>query len=287
MKVEHLIFLIHSGAFESVPPDVVRKRNLGVYVELEKKVKQRWLDALGRQDRSVLFLQLCGPLDLLEAAREKLGEPNACYVYVDPPESGERREYIHLLTQCIRDHMEKFDLEFDAATVTSEVWGETFEGCASGYSGAFAEHLGLKRPPRMAFEMTVYDTRFLYEPRRWETIHFEGTDVEAWVFECHNFTSAAMFQARLTDRWFDKRPISLELDAITMQVCLGGAGHMIWPESPPPGKGVEEDIRTFVMTVADSHWIRAIRTNFDELKRVVSAAQIGENPPSATEPNTV
>ena len=279
MRIEHLIFLIHPGVYESVSADLVQRDNLGLYVRREREVRQKWLDALRRLDSSTLFLEHCGPLYLLEAAKESLGEANACYVYADPPADGRRQTRMRMMVQGIRDHMEKFDLEFDPATATSEVWGETFQGCACGYSGAFAQELGLKKPPKMRFEMTVYDTRFLYGARRWETIPLSGTDIEAWIFECRDTTSAATFQARLTDRCFDERAIRLELDATSMQVCLAGPGLSIWPEYRPGAKGPEDNVRTFIMPMGDSaYWVRAIGTSYENLKEVVRAAVVVEGP---------
>ena len=182
------------------------------------------------------------------------------------------REYYRRLTQCIRDHMKKFDLEFDPATVTSELWGESFEGCVPGYGGAFAEYLGLERPPTMRFEMTVHDSRFLHEAKRWEVVPVPDSDVEAWLFECHDGMPAAMFQARLSAQWLDKRPILLTLDATRHQVCTK-LGHTVWPPAPWR-KGMPEDACPYCLTTSDSYWVRAPRLSFDDFRNVIGGAKL-------------
>ena len=82
-------------------------------------------------------------------------------------------------------------LTFDPARVTSELWGESYEGCVPGYGGAYAQFLGLEVQPDMRFEMTVFDSRFLYQssvmvkvsnlPR--SGAHGSDRDIEAAVFK--------------------------------------------------------------------------------------------------------
>ena len=66
------------------------------------------------------------------------------------------------MVKVLRQAMANNSLAFDAETTTSELWGESYEGCVPGYGGAYAHYLGLKQAPNMRFEMTVYDSRFLY-----------------------------------------------------------------------------------------------------------------------------
>ena len=143
-----------------------------------------------------------------------------------------------------------------------------------GYGGAFAEYLGLEYPPRMRFEMTVYDSRFLYGARRWEVIPLDGCDVEAWLFECHDGTGAAMFQARLTAQWVDQRRLHLRLDDRRLQVCTKN-GHTIWPQTPWE-KGKPERVGEYSMTLADCNWrwIRSVGMAIDDFRKVIGAARV-------------
>src|SRR5688500_4551719 len=108
MEIKHIIFLIHPGCYESLPPDSgLHQSNIGIYIEREQEVKQRWLAALdehGKEpENSVLLLQLYGPEHLLKAAQERLGAGNACYVRADfstiPTGPQQLREYYQRLTQ--------------------------------------------------------------------------------------------------------------------------------------------------------------------------------------------
>ena len=272
-NIEHIIFLIHPCCYEGLDAEDIGQRNLEIYVEREREVKRKWLDALAAGDGRVLFLQLYGPEYLQERARESLGQANACYVQADFPGPDQMPEYYRRLVQCIRDHLGKYELEYDPASVTSELWGESFEGCAPGYGGAFAERLGFKLPPKMIFEMTVYDTRFLHGAKLRETLAIGDSDIEALLFECYDGSSAAIFQARLSAQWLDRRPIKLKLYPDKVMLCTT-LGHTAWP-SKPWKKGDPDQLYAHTITTADCLWLRTTRMGFDGLREIVTSAEIG------------
>lgn len=274
MQIEHIIFLIHPCCYENIDTDAIRKDNLHLFVEREKNVKRRWLQTLAEKPAKTLFLQLGGPEYIQETAVANLGEAAVFYPRTPFPDTGDLREYYRCLTSDFRDHVSTYQLQLETATVTSELWGESFEGCVPGYGGAFAEYLGLRCHPKMRFDMTVYDSRFLYGAQRWEVIPIEGCDVEAWLFECHDGTSAAIFQARLTAQWVDDRYIHLRLDDRRLQVCTKN-GHTIWPQTPWE-KGRPECIGAYSMTLADCNWrwIRAVGMAADDFREVISTARV-------------
>jgi len=279
MEVQRIIFLIHPCCYEDLDSAVVRKDNLTLFVEREREVKKRWLDGLAEKPANALFVQLGGPEYLRDAAIEHLGEKAVFYPQTPFPESGDLAEYYRALAADFRSHVEGNGLELDVATVTSELWGESFEGCVPGYGGAFAQHLGLAISPVMRFEMTVYDSRFLHGVRCWEAIPVDNCDVEAWLFECHDGTGAAMFQARLAAQWLDERRVQVQLDDRRLQVCTK-QGHTIWPEEPWE-KGKSESVRPYSMTLVECNWrwIRAQGMAFDDFRKVIGSARVeGELP---------
>ena len=274
MKIEHIIFLIHPCCYENLAPDAIRRDNLYLFVDREEEVKQRWLQSLAVRPGSTLFVQLGGPEYLREAAVKILGEAAVFYPRTPFPGSGDLREYYRCLTSDFHNHILTHGLHLETSTVTSELWGESFEGCVPGYGGAFAEYLGLQYPPMMCFEMTVYDSRFLHDARRWEVIPLDGCDVEAWLFECHDGTAAAMFQSRLTAQWVDQRCLHLQLDDRRLQICTKN-GHTIWPQAPWE-KGKPECIEEYRMTLADCNWrwVRAIGMAIDDFRKVIGTARV-------------
>lgn len=279
MQIEHIIFLIHPCCYENLDADAVHRDNLYLFINREKKVKQRWIQALAEQPVNTLFLQLGGPEYLRDTAVEHLGETAVFYPRTSFPDNADLREYYRRLTSDFYDHISAYQLRFETATVTSELWGESFEGCVPGYGGAFAEYLGLRCPPKMRFEMTVYDSRFLYGARRWEIIPIDGCDIEAWLFECHDGTAAAIFQSRLAAQWVDERRVHLRLDDRRLQVCTKN-GHTIWPHTPWE-KGKPEHVDTYSMTLADCNWrwIRAVGMAIDDFRTVISTARVTSEKP--------
>lgn len=274
MRIEHIIFLIHPCCYENLDADTIRRDNLSLFVQREEQVKGRWLQTLAERPENTLFLQLGGPEYLKESAVENLGDDAVFYPRTPFPENGDLREYYRRLASDFHDHISAHRLQLNTATVTSELWGESFEGCVPGYGGAFAEYLGLSCPPKMRFNMTVYDSRFLYGARRWEIIPIDGCDVEAWLFECHDGTGAAIFQSRLTAQWVDDRRVHLQLDDRRLQICTKN-GHTIWPHTPWE-KGKPERVDRYGMTLADCNWrwIRGIGMAIDDFRAVIRAARV-------------
>lgn len=274
MIVKHIIFLIHPCCYEDLGAEAVRKDNLSLFLEREEKVKQHWLDALADRPENTLFLQLGGPTYLRKCAVEHLGEAAVFYPQTAFPESGDLREYYQCLASDFRDHISAHELKLDTATVTSELWGESFEGCVPGYGGAFAEYLSLQIPPRMRFEMTVFDSRFLHGARHVEVVPTDGCDVEAWLFQCHDGTSAAMFQSRLRAQWVDKRQLHLQLDDRRLQVCTKN-GHTVWPPTPWE-KGKPERVDAYSMTLADCNWrwIRSVGMAYEDFRKIIRSAHV-------------
>lgn len=278
MKIEHIIFLIHPCCYEGLDAEAVRQDNLYLYVELENEVKARWLAALAAKPAHTWFVQLGGPEYLWESAVEHLGEAAALYLRTPFPDKGDLAEYYRRLAVDLRGHIAARGLTVDEKVATAELWGESFEGCVPGYGGAFAQYLDLRQAPKMCFEMTVYDSRFLYGARRWEVVPVPDSDVEAWLFECHDGTAAAIFQARRTAQWIDERCVQLQLDDRRIQVC-SKLGHTLWPPEPWE-KGKAETVRPYRMTLAQCNWrwVRSIGMAFDDFRQVIGAARIASGP---------
>ena len=276
MRIDHVIFLIHPCCYEGLDAEAVERDNLSLFVDLEKRVKAEWLKALGARPPNTLLLQLGGPEDLRDQAVGFLGDDAVFFPRSAFTENGDLAEYYRRLAADFEDHIESCGLRFDPAAVSSELWGESFEGCVPGYGGAFAQYLGLAQAPRMRFAMTVYDSRFLYGARHWETIPLAGCDVEAWFFECHDGSGAAMFQARRTAQWLDQRRLHLELDDRRTQVCTKG-GHTLWPEVPWE-KGKAEAVRPYSMTLQECNWrwVRAPGLSLAAFRQVVRRARVTE-----------
>ena len=274
MQIEHIIFLIHPCCYESLTHAEVARDNLQFYVELERKVKTRWLGVLAERPQSTLMVQLGGPEDLSDQAIAHLGVAMVFYPRTKFPTDGDLDEYYRRLAADFNAHLSNYHLQLDLQTATSELWGESFEGCVPGYGGAFAEYLGLQQAPRMRFEMTVYDSRFLHGVVRHEVIPLIGSDIEAWLFQCGDGTAAAIFQARRTAQWIDERRVHIALDDRRIQVCTK-LGHTLWPEAPWE-KGKTETVQLYSMALKDCiwRWVRSVGMPYERFRAVIGAARI-------------
>jgi hypothetical protein len=174
----------------------------------------------------------------------------------------------------MRSHMTQSQLSLDPAEATSEIWGESFEGCAPDYASAFAVGLGLTISPGMRFERTVFDSRFIKRGRLLETISVVNSDVEVVLFELYDGTFAAIYQARLTPQRLDSRSIRLSLDSTRIQVCTK-QGHTVWPAEPWK-KGDPAVWAPYQLTTRNYYWVRGITIGLDEFRKVIAAAAVGE-----------
>ena len=267
-----IIFLIHPCCYEALTSEQVRADNLELFVGIEREVKRRWLAELRSRSEPTLFAQLGGPAYLTEAAAESLGVPYTLRFTTEF--RGSLTDLYEGLAAEFHGHVAEHRLAVDPDTVRSELWGESFEGCVPGYGGAFAEYLRLGRAPRMRFEMTVHDSRFLHAHRGRQVIRLPGADVEAWLFELPDGTGAAMFQARRRAQWIDRRRIRLRLDDRRIQVCTK-LGHTVWPPEPWR-KGKPERICDYGMELQECiwRWVRSVGMPFDRFRDVIAAATL-------------
>lgn len=282
LPCDHVIFLIHPCLYEQQDAETVRQGNWQLYVERERQVKQRWLADLAARPPGTLYVQLGGPTYLLDIARSHLGATYVCFPEAE--NTGDLHRLYVALADCVRHHVGVHKLRFDPRIVTSEVWGESFEGCVPGYGGAFAQYLGLEHPPRLRFEMTVYDSRFLYGARPPATIALPGSDVQAWLFACHDTTAAAMFLSPRTAQWIDRRRLHLELHTQSLQVCTK-SGHTVWPAKPWQ-KGDPAQVCPYSMTLSDCnwYWIRSVGMAYDDFRAVIAAATVEDTPGAVPTP---
>jgi hypothetical protein len=274
MHISHIIFLIHPCCYEPIEAEQIKLEGLQLYLDREQEVKTRWLAEISAGAAGTMFVQLGGPVYLTQAAEKTLQPGCAVSLQFPFPESQDLHTYYEGLSTEIRSHLQAHRLELNQATVTSELWGESFEGCVPGYGGAFAQHLGLQTSPRMRYEMTVFDSRFLHLARRVDTLPIGSTDVEAWLFECHDGTCAATFQARRTAQWLDERCVAVTLHDRRHQLT-DKLGHAVWPETPWE-KGKHETEQQVSVPLKDwvSRWVRGIHTDFDTFRSVIGTAYI-------------
>jgi hypothetical protein len=274
MQADHIIFLIHPCCYEPIEPEVIERDGLRLYLDRENQVKARWLVEIQESKPGTLFVQLGGPDYLTQAAESALGARHVLSLTFPFPENQDLDTYYRGLADEIRTHLDDHALSIDVNRVTSELWGESFEGCVPGYGGAFCQYLGLTKPPVMRYEMTVYDSRFLHLARRVERTPISGSDVEAWIFECHDGTTAATFQARCTAQWLDERQVHLRLHDRRHQLS-DKLGHTIWPACPwSKGKPEAEHEVSVPMKDWISRWVRGIGTDFDSFRLVINAVKV-------------
>ena len=104
--------------------------------------------------------------------------PSAEYI-----EGGDSKDYTQALTDSFVDQLKERGHELDYENTRIEAWGESFEGCAYGYSTTLTRQLGLKQPVYVNFDMCVPDTRLLCKADLITHFLLPGTPVRGYVFD--------------------------------------------------------------------------------------------------------
>ena len=186
MKATRIVYLIHSMVYSIMAendPQTLRDTNAQIYLDRELACERRWREAIARFEPDVVYAQLYGGQEVLEYARQTLGDARVIAVSAEWYEGLDGEEYKVRLTESFRTQLADKGHEIDPETVELEIWGESFEGCAYAYGTALARHLGLKRPPVEDFDMTVPDARFLCKAELVSSFLLEGTTVRGYVFD--------------------------------------------------------------------------------------------------------
>jgi hypothetical protein len=146
-----------------VPLEALGTPETDPYLALERTACQRWFDAIPSLPKSTFAVQIDGagsgpsPGRLHEALVKRLGSGHVVRIpvaFVSPEAPGPLRDYYKRIDQRIRRQMAAQRLSFDPATAKAAIWGQSFEGCASGFGSAVANSLGLKTPTRFDYPMS-------------------------------------------------------------------------------------------------------------------------------------
>ena len=185
MKATRIVYLIHSMVYNTMArndPQTLCDTNAQIYLDRELACERRWRKAIDQFEPDVIYAQLYGGEEILEHARQTLGDDRVIAPSAEWHEGLDGEEYKLRLTESFRTQLAEKGHEIDQDTIELEVWGESFEGCAYAYGTALARHLGLKRPPFDNFEMTVPDARFLCNAELVESFMLKDTSVRGYAF---------------------------------------------------------------------------------------------------------
>ena len=269
--IDQFVILVHPCAYEALNYPLTDP-----YRALEDAARQRWLHAIPSLPRSTFavqvdYSQIPSANQLHQALIGRLGAGHVVRIPVKVVGSstpGPLKEYYKEINQKIRQQMAAQGLTFDAATAKTLVWGQSFEGCASGYGSAIPSYLGLKTLTQFDYKMSAPDAPFLLKATYLETMLVPASDVQAYVFDLNDGRCAAFFRSALTPQWLDHRPIQLQLDPEIFSV-LSKPGPAVWPPSSQP-KGPQ----LFTLSTVQERFVIATKPHLQELLSVIKGATV-------------
>jgi hypothetical protein len=202
------------------------------------------------------------------------------------------KDYYCQIHQRIQRQMAAHRLTFEPATARATIWGQSFEGCASGYGSAVASYLGLRTLTQFDYHMSAPDAPYLLPAKFLQTVAVPSSDVLAYLFDLKDGRYAAFFRSCLSPQWLDHRPIRLQLDIQRHSVLTKNTGAVVWPRGAAP---TAEELRSSRFnqwrliawpqdtptTSANSVTLSTVQerfvvgTNLQALISVVKSAQVG------------
>ena len=274
-SIRQFVILVHPCAYEAIHYPITDP-----YRALEDAARKRWLRAIPCLPRSTFvvqvdYSQISSADQLNQAFINRLGAGHVVRIAVKVVGSsapGPLKEYYEEINQRIRQQMAAQGLTFNPATVKAVIWGQSFEGCASGYGSAIASYLGLKRPTRFDYHMSAPDAPFLLKATFLQTVAVPASDVEAYVFDLNDGRCAAFFRSCLTPQWLDHRPIKLQLDSEIFSV-VSKPGAAVWPQGALP-KGPQP----FALSTVQERFLIAPKPHMAKLLSVINGASVGSEP---------
>ncbi len=294
--IDHFIILVHPCPYEAMgkPED-------DAYRTLERAACERWFDAIPSLPESTFVIQIDGaaagpsPDKLHEALINRLGNGHVVRIpveFVSPENPGQLRDYYRKIDQRIRQQMAAAGLTFAPAVAEATIWGQSFEGCASGFGSAVATCLGLATATQFEYHMSAPDAPFLLKAKFLQTVSVPSSDIKAYVFDLCDGRYAAFFRSCLTPQWLDYRPIRLQLNTRLFSVVTKNTGAVAWPQGaeptaeqttssrfnqwrtvpwPPGTKAVER--QAFILSTVQERFV--VSTNLQKLIEVIKSAEVG------------
>jgi len=282
-RITRLVIIVHPCPYE-IYHRPAPGTPLYPFREMEKTVFEGWLKSVEALPASAFVVQIDmpntapGPDQLHAACVARLGAERVCRVAGEnqyPEKPVPLLDYYERIEKKIHEQFRSGGLAFDPAHCETELWGQSFEGCAPGYGTAVCRRLGLEKPFRFDYSKSVPDARFLLKLRRWELAPLADSDVVAYVFDLEDGTSAALFQARKQDQWLDHRAIELQLDPKKFWVS-DKQGKLVWPK-----EGESAGPEAVRMMCSEEHFLRARGGDSQDLKLVIEKARV-QKPPKKT-----
>jgi hypothetical protein len=267
--IDKFLILVHPCAWEAVGTplsDPLRAR--------EEEVRKRWASKISSLQPTTFVIQVDYSQnhtanELHQWFIDRLGQGRVARIpvrVVGASTPGPLMEYYEDIRLQVTQQIATEGLTFDPASVQTEIWGESFEGCAPGLGSGIAYYLGLQTLTRLDYNLAVPDALFILAGTFIQTVQIPESDVEAYVFDLNDGRVAALFRSCLTPQWVDYRPIELQLDSdfsvITKQ------GDIVWQ-----GQGTED--KNFVLTTVQAQFLIAPVEQIDKLTAVVKSAKVG------------
>jgi hypothetical protein len=287
--IDQFLILVHPCPYEAIGRPLTDP-----YRVLEEAARRRWLRAIPSLPRSTFAVQVDyaqspNANELHRLLIDRLGGGHVARISVKVVGSSTPdalRDYYREIDRQIRRQMAAQSLTFDPATARPVIWGQSFEGCASGYGSAIASSLGLKTPTRLDYGMSAPDAPFLLKASFVQTVPVPASDVEAYIFNLNDGRCAAFFRSCLTPQWLDHRPIRLRLDSKVFSV-LTKQGAAVWPQgrlatevtegtealakqgTPPVG------VQPFTLSTVQERFLITTMPHMAELLSVIRGASVG------------
>ncbi|NQU09766.1 hypothetical protein HQ590_03175 [bacterium] len=237
VTLKRLVFLIHPLCYAGVSPRE-QDRQRRAYGRRERAVAAKWDHEIGRLGADaflVMFAQQAAdpqhPVGLLaQHAGERLGRRFLAITRRGRFDGASFAEW----TREFQDVIRQRGFRYDAQTVRSEGWGESFDGCVAGFAAFLSGTLRLATPVEVRFALTVPDMPLLVSARLLKRERLPVKQVRLFLFEDARRRPVALFMPEVCRDGLKPYDIAVRADPAKLAVYTK-QGHRVEPAADGTG----------------------------------------------------
>ena len=261
LQLRRIYFLIHASIYEAGQGDPEFEAKYAEYIRYERKVRRRWVRAMQTMREDEFLVALSPATQRLASEIESVLGPRALIItdnIITEPRLWDELLDAEAKQGLGRDMMSMFwrhgyrwsseglvqpviargwasrlaktlgkrGMGYDPASVVTEGWGESFEGCVANYCRHLGTHLGLPRPIELNFKMTVPDAPFLLGATLSERIPLDRS-VRLYLWKTLDGSPVAWYHKGMAS--IGEAPLVSRIGLGSLEVEVRGKRSLYWP----------------------------------------------------------
>jgi hypothetical protein len=303
VQLQRIYFLVHASIYEAGRGEPEFEAKYPEYIRHEAKVKRRWMRTVLKMQNEEFLAAFSPASDELAGDMESILGPRMLTVrdnIIAQPElwddlldedarQGLGRDIMSMFwrdgycwssealvqpviargwAQRLREVLQRRGFTYDPRSVVCEGWGESFEGCVANYCRHLGTYLGLHRPIKLNFPMTVPDAPFLLDARARGAIPLDE-DVLLYLWQRSDGLSIGWYHRGLAS--IGEAPLLADIDVGSMEIEVRGKRTLYWPARD---SGVKWREGRLIVPIEGDNFVICKGGTWSEFRKALAEARI-------------